>query len=392
MFQKYFKGLSKNTFLLALTSLFADISTEMLYPILPIFLTTYLGAGGVIVGTIEGVATATQYIQQGFSGWLSDRLQKRKPLALVGYFLSAISKPMIGLSTGWSGVLGARFLDRLGSGTRSAPRDALVAGSASDGHRGKAFGLEGIGDNLGAFLGPLLAIALLYYFKVPLKNIFFLSIIPGLAAVLMMLLVKEKKDGIKSKIKIDIKSRFPKNYYKYLGVTAIFALGNISSSFMILQMTYIGVPLIATILTYAAFNLVAAIVSLPSGSLSDRFGRKNILFAGFLVFLFTLMGFTRAKSLVVIVSMFILYGVYQGIFRSVGKAMASDFVPQEVRASAIGWYNATIGFSSLAASIIAGRIYDQIGHATVFATATIFVALGTALFVVLKFPGETRKS
>jgi MFS family permease len=158
--QRYFAGLSRNTFLLACASLFADISTEMLYPVLPVFLTQVLGASGSAVGLIDGVAQATQNIVQGFSGWLSDRLRKRKPIALAGYLLAALAKPLMGLSTSWQGVLGGRFLDRLGSGTRSAPRDALVASSADEAHRGKAFGLEGVGDNLGAFLGPLLAVGL----------------------------------------------------------------------------------------------------------------------------------------------------------------------------------------------------------------------------------------
>src|SRR6266404_91990 len=161
--RKYFRGLTKNTFLLALTSLFADISTEMLYPVIPIFLTQYLGATGSIVGLVEGIAVAAQYIQMGISGYISDKLHKRKSIALIGYILAALSKPLIGLSTVWQGVLGARFLDRIGTGTRSAPRYALVAESANENSRGKAFGLEGLGDNLGAFLGPLLAVALIFY-------------------------------------------------------------------------------------------------------------------------------------------------------------------------------------------------------------------------------------
>src|SRR5215469_5806341 len=155
-FQKYFYGLTKNTLLLAFASLFSDVSTEMLYPILPIYLIQYLNANGSIVGLIEGIAQATQNIVQGFSGWLSDKMQQRKPIALVGYFLSAVSKPFIGLANSWQMVLPARFADRLGAGSRSAPRDALVAESVEPQHRGKAFGLEGIGDNLGAFLGPLI--------------------------------------------------------------------------------------------------------------------------------------------------------------------------------------------------------------------------------------------
>src|SRR5215471_4475929 len=161
---RFFEGLTRDTGLLALASLFSDISTEMLYPVLPVFLTQTLGAGGAVVGLVEGVAMATQNIIQGFSGTLSDRLAKRKPIALVGYALSALSKPLIGLSTSWTGVLAARSMDRLGAGSRSAPRDALVAASAHEDHRGKAFGLEGAGDNAGAFVGPLVAVALISVF------------------------------------------------------------------------------------------------------------------------------------------------------------------------------------------------------------------------------------
>src|SRR5947209_7482007 len=169
--RKYFSGLSANTFLLAFSSLFADISSEMLYPVLPLFLTQTLGASASIVGLVEGIAQATQNIVQGLSGWVSDKLKQRKPIALIGYALAAVAKPLIGLSTAWPGVLGARSLDRLGTGTRSAPRDALVAASADEASRGKAFGLEGAGDNLGAFLGPLLALALLALFAVELSSI-----------------------------------------------------------------------------------------------------------------------------------------------------------------------------------------------------------------------------
>ena len=185
----YFSGLTKNTFLLALTSLFADISTEMLYPVLPIFLTQTPKAGGSIVGIVEGVAETTQNLVQGFSGWLSDKWQKRKGIAVFGYLLAAISKPLIGLATGWPLVLGARFMDRLGSGIRSAPRDALIAASTDEKNRGKAFGLEGAGDNLGAFIGPLIAVALLFLLQDDLRTVFYLSIIPGVLAVLMILAI-----------------------------------------------------------------------------------------------------------------------------------------------------------------------------------------------------------
>jgi sugar phosphate permease len=201
--RRYFSGLSTNTFLLALASLFADISTEMLYPVLPVFLTQSLGVRVSIVGLVEGIAQATQNIVQGFSGWISDKLKQRKPIAIFGYALAAVAKPLIGLSTGWPGVLGARVLDRLGSGTRSAPRDALVAASADDASRGKAFGLEGIGDNLGAFLGPLIAIALLGLAHVGLRSIFFIAFVPGVLAMLMILFVRETPTAAAAKAKLD---------------------------------------------------------------------------------------------------------------------------------------------------------------------------------------------
>ncbi len=375
--KKYFSGLSKNTFLLAFGSLFADISTEMLYPIIPIYLTQTLRAGGSVVGIVEGVAEATQNIVQGFSGWLSDKLQKRKPIAIVGYVLAAFSKPLIGFSTVWQGVLGARFLDRLGSGTRSAPRDALVASSAAENHRGKAFGLEGAGDNLGAFIGPLFTICLLFFFSVNMRHIFFLALIPGLLAVLMILLVKEKPVQVFSKSKLDINvGKFPRAYWKYLAVVAIFGIGNSSNSFLILQTKSVGVPLEATIFIYAIFNLIAALISYPSGFLSDKFGRKNILLFAFFIFLTAYLGFAFNTNMYVMGLLFIFYGLYQGIFRAVGKAFATDFVPQHLRASGIGWYSATIGLAGLFASVVAGELWDHVSHQAVFLYGAFFAMVG----------------
>lgn len=382
--KKLFSGLSKNTFLLAFASLFADISTEMLYPIIPIYMTQVLQANGSIVGLIEGVATATQNIVQGFSGWLSDKLQKRKPVALFGYTLSALSKPLIGIAGSWEGVLGARFLDRLGSGTRSAPRDALVAASADEKYRGRAFGLEGIGDNLGAFFGPLIAVLLLFSLHIEIRSIFFFAIIPGLLAVGMIVLVKEKHIDTKAKSKIDITIRkFPSGYWKYLAVTLLFGIGNSSNAFLILQTQNLGVSLEVTILIYAAYNLVAAIISYPSGALSDNFGRKNILLLSFLIFVVTYLGFAFTKNVLVIGGLFIFYGCFQGIFRSVGKALASDFVPQSLRASSIGWYSTTVGLSGLAASIIAGLLWDTTGPNSVFILGVIFAVIGMFALLLL---------
>jgi MFS family permease len=381
---KYFSGLTRNTFLLALTSLFADISSEMLYPILPIFLTQTLKASGSIVGIVEGVAETTQNIVQGFSGWLSDKLQKRKGIAVFGYLLAAIAKPLIGMAGAWPVVLGARFMDRFGSGTRSAPRDALIAASTDEKNRGKAFGLEGAGDNLGAFIGPLIAVALLFILKVMLRTVFYLAVIPGILAILMILAIKETKVNFRSKIKIDLSYRqFPAGYKKYLLVTALFGIGNSSNAFLILQTKYLGLSFEKTILIYAAFNLVAALISYPSGYLSDKLGRKQLLLISFIIFTVTYIGFAFTKNIQIIAGLFCLYGIYQGIFRSVGKAMAADFVPEHLRASGIGWYATTIGLTGLVASIAAGQLWDKAGHPAVFILGAAFAIVGIVSLLIL---------
>jgi len=383
--QRYFGGLSRTTFLLTFASLFSDISTEMLYPVLPVFLTQTLKADGTIVGLIDGIAQATQNIVQGFSGTLSDKLQRRKPIAIAGCFLSAISKPLIGLATVWQAVLGARLLDRIGAGGRSAPRDALIAASVTEDNRGRAFGLEGVGDNAGAFLGPLLAVFLLSWLGVGIRTIFYLAVIPGLLAFLLVLLVTEYHARAPAKAKIDVgPGQFPAEYWRYLLVIALFGLGNSSNAFLILRTQDIGASLQTTILIYAGFNLVAALISYPSGWLFDKWGGKAVLLIAFLVFLIAYLGFALTQSVALIAALFVFYGLYQGIFRTAGKAMASRLVSDRLRASGIGWYNTTLGALQLVASLIAGALWDRIGHTAVFfygATAALVGIVALALLV-----------
>jgi MFS family permease len=391
--QRYFSGLSRNTFLLAFASLFADISTEMLYPVLPVFLTQTLKASGSIVGLVDGFAQATQNIVQGFSGALSDKLQERKSIALTGYLIAAAAKPLMGLSTAWQGVFAARFLDRLGTGTRSAPRDALIAASVEEKDRGKAFGLEGFGDNAGAFLGPLLAVYLLYALHWGMRAIFYLAIIPGLLAFLMVLLVKERPVTVAAKSKIDVGLRqFPKRYWRYLLATAVFGLGNSSDAFLILRTQDIGASLEVTILIYAGFNLVGALVSYPAGSLSDRWGRKGVLLTSFVIFFITYLGFALTRSIVAIAALFAFYGLYQGIFRAVGKALAADFVPAHLRASGVGWYSTTVGLLQLAASLVAGVLWDRVGHTSVFYYGAAFAVVGSIGLLVLVADDRSKHS
>jgi len=386
--KRYFAGISRDTVLLAFTSLFSDISSEMLYPVFPIFLTQMLHASGSIVGLVEGIAQATQNIVQGFSGWLSDKLQKRKSLAVAGYLLSAVAKPLIGFAQVWQGALGGRFLDRLGAGFRSAPRDALIASSVAEENRGRAFGLEGIGDNLGAFLGPLITVALLMSVHPDILWFFYLAIIPGLLSVFMILLVHERPVPVAAKSKIDVTLRqFPKTYWTYLLVTALFGVGNSSNSFLILQTRGMGASLGATILIYAGFNLVAALISYPAGSLSDTWGRRTLLLMAFLIFFISYLGFAHAKNLVLIATLFVFYGLFQGIFRAVGKAFAADFVPEHLRASGVGWYSMTVGLLGLVANIVAGLLWDRIGHAAVFYCGAAFALAGSIGLLVL-IPGK----
>jgi MFS family permease len=388
---RYFAGLSRNTVLLALSSLFADISTEMLYPILPVFLTDTLKASGSVVGLIEGVAGATQNIVQGFSGSLSDKLQRRKPIALAGYLLTALAKPLMGAATAWPVLAGGRLLDRLGAGTRSAPRDALIAASVDEANRGKAFGLEGMGDNAGAFLGPLLAVLFLMVWHLDMRLIFYLALVPGLLAFLMILFVEERPVEAAAKAKIDVGlGRFPRAYWKYLLATALFGLGNSSNAFLILQTQDIGASLTTTILIYAGFNLVAALISYPAGSLSDRLGRRNILVLALLIFLIAYVGFASSRSVALIAVLFVFYGLHQGTVRSVGKALASDYVPEHLRASGIGWYNMTVGLCGLVASLAAGWLWDHVGHGAVFLFGAAFAVIGGVALLTL-VPADLMK-
>jgi MFS family permease len=390
--KRYFAGLAANTFLLSFASLFSDVSTEMLYPVLPIFLTQTLGASASAVGIVDGVAQALQNIIQGVSGSYSDKVQRRKPIALFGYAIGAIAKPLIGFATTWPGVLGARSLDRLASGTRSAPRDALIAASVDEAHRGKAFGLEGVGDNLGAFLGPLLAILLLDVFHVGLRSIFMLAIIPGALAALMVVFVREKPAVVHAKATLDLKVRqLPPGYWKYLGAVALFGLGNSSNSFLILRARELGASLTLTIFIYALYNLVAALASYPAGYLSDKLGRKSLLLLAVLIFAVVYAGFGLTSSVSAVAFLFPLYGIYQGIFRSVGKAFATDFVPAERRASGVGWYTAAVGSSGLVASIVGGELWTRFSPAATFMFGAGCALLG-ALALLLLVPAKLTEA
>jgi MFS family permease len=230
----------------------------------------------------------------------------------------------------------------------------------------------------------LLAVLLLYTYGVGIRTIFYVALVPGLLAFLMVLLVSERSISVAAKSKIDISLRqFPREYWQYLLATALFGIGNSTNAFLILQTQAIGVSLETTILIYAAFNLVAALISYPAGALSDRWGRRNILLASYLVFFVAYVGFAVTRSVFLIGTLFIVYGLYQGVFRAVGKALASDLVPEQMRASGIGWYNSTVGILQLVSSVVAGLLWDQISHAAVFYFGAVFAVVGSLGLVLL---------
>jgi MFS family permease len=376
---------SRNVLLLAATSFFADVSSEMLYPVLPLYLTQVLAAPANVVGIVEGVAEATQNAVQGASGWVADRVRRNKPVALVGYGVSALGKPVMGLATTWPQLLVGRFADRLGSGIRSAPRDALIAGSAGDQQRGAAFGLEGIGDNLGAVVGPLIAALLLYLFAVPLRSIFFLAFIPGVVAFLLVAAVTEARPvGSNAPPRLSFGlGDLPPTYWKYLVAVAVFGIGNSSNAFIILKATVVGIPTELTVLIYAGFNLIAAAVSYPAGDMSDHFGRQRLFLAALAIFVVAYLGFAVSENAFVVGLLFILYGAYQGTFRTVGKTLATDLVPSDRRATGVGIYASVVGLAALVASIVGGQLWVRVGPTATFLYGAWFAFLGGLLLAVL---------
>jgi MFS family permease len=379
----YFSGLSRNTFVMAAGSLFADLSTEMLTPVLPIFLTQTLHASGSIVGLVDGIAQAVRNLIDGFSGSLSDRLRRRKAVALFGYALSAVAKPVMGFASVWEILLVGRLSDRLGAGIRSAPRDALVAASVDKRSRGSGFGLEGLGESAGAFLGPLLTLALLYALGLDLRVIFFLALVPGLLAFALVLCAREQTPPPARGASAGGFRSLETRYWRYLVVVAVFGLGNSTNAFLILRAQDAGASTALTTLIYAGFNLLAAIVSYPLGSLSDRWGAKYLLLGSFVAFLIAYLGLFFVEGLLAVALLFVFCGFYQGVFRPVGRRLAADLVPEHLRATGIGWYSATVGLSQLIASIVAGVLWDQVGHASVFLYGAAFSAAGIVALLLL---------
>jgi MFS family permease len=364
------RKIPRNVWALSGTSFFMDVSSEMILNVIPLFLANVLGVGTAVIGLIEGVAESTASLLKVFSGGLSDRLGARKPLAAGGYALSALAKPIFLLAGGWGVVAGARWADRVGKGVRTAPRDALIADSIRSSDRGLAFGLHRAADTGGAVLGLLIAIAVVAHIqgntaelgRETFRVLVLVSLVPALLAVLTVLLgVRETRSGAKADApRIGFRG-LGRRFAVFLGIVALFDLGNFSDAFLVLRAQERGLGVNDVLWTLLGFNLVYALVSTPAGALSDRIGRRRIIAAGWIAYAGIYLGFALAGSGTEIVALYLCYGAYYGLTVGTAKAMVADLVPARLRGTAYGSYHALLGIIDLPASLIAGVLWQGVG-------------------------------
>ena len=379
-------GISKNVFVLGLVSFFNDVASEMIYPIVPIFLTGILGAPVAVVGLIEGIAESTASILKVVSGWLSDKLQKRKPFVVAGYSFSAISKILLSLAFSWLFVLFARFVDRFGKGTRTSARDALIAESSDTLTRGKSFGFHRALDTLGAVVGPLIALLAIHFLDNNFRLIFFLAFIPScIGIILLLLFVKErqKEKNPDQAIRFSWHDLDP-SFKIFLLISFVFALGNSSDAFLILRAQNLGLSIILVVLAYVLFNFTYALFSTPAGIISDKIGAKKVLFSGFLLFSIIYLLFGLTNNSLILWFLFPFYGIYMALTEGVGKAYISNLIPQEKTGMAFGIYQTTIGLCTFFASLIAGLLWTNIGVSAPFIFGSVMAIISAFLFVVLE--------
>lgn len=389
------KALNPTVVKLGIVSLLADIASEMLYPITPIFLTTILGASMTSLGLIEGTAEAIASLLKTYSGSWSDSIAKRKPFVIVGYLFAAISKPLIGLSNSWIDVLGARALDRTGKGIRSAPRDALIADSVVPNHRGAAFGLHRAMDTIGAAIGPLLAIYLLSLDSSDMRSLYYWAIVPGLISVVIVFTIKETKvTAVGKKFENPFKTwnRCDSKFKRYVIAWGVFSLVNSSDVFLLMKAKESGFSTQSVILLYCTYNLIYALSSPYLGILSDRIDRIKVLIGGLFVFLIVYLGFGFATQVWQFWALFAIYGIYMGATDGVGKALAVDLAPKGYKATGIGILGTVTGLCTIGASLLAGLLWDHYGSKWTFAFASFGTFIAIVMLSILYVSGKDIKS
>ena len=396
--EKKFFGFGRNVFFTGLVSFFMDVSSEMIYPLVPLFLANVLGVNKSMIGLIEGIAESTASLLKVFSGWFSDRIGQRKSLMLAGYAISTLSRPVIALAGGWQQVMASRFVDRLGKGIRTAPRDAIIAESSEITHLARAFSFHRSMDTMGAVVGPAIALILLHLYQNNYKMVFWLSMIPGLIAVLIiMAFIKEKKRS--STAPSSKNPRFTLKHFDakvkfFILIVTLFALGNSSDAFLILRAEQLGIQSAMIPAVYLLFNLIYSLSAIPAGMAADRFGKKRIILLGFILFSALYYGFAVAKSSRVIWVLFSVYGLFMGLTEGIQKAFLTTIIPAEFKATAFGVYASAVGLATLPASLIGGLLWERVSPAATFYFGSGMAALSTILFMVLIVysKGLTRKT
>lgn len=386
--------LHPNIWVLTITSFLTDVSSEMVLNLVPLFLANVLGVRTAIIGLIEGIAETTASLTRLYSGRLSDRLGRRKWLTVLGYGLSTLAKPFLYFAESWGWVLGVRFADRLGKGIRTAPRDALIAGSIEPTERGFAFGLHRAGDTAGAFLGLAIATLLIYLTQADqrlltqetFRRVVLWSILPAALAVLILALAaREVPIAAAGAGSASRREGLDRRFLAFLAVIVLFTLGNSSDAFIILRAQERGLSLLQIMAMLLTFNLVYALLSTPFGSLSDRLGRRRLLLAGWLTYSLIYLGFALAQRGWQVWLFYGLYGLYYAANEGVARAFIADLVPDARRGTAYGLYNATVGLMALPASLLAGLLWQGVGSWGGFGPAAPFYFGALLSFLAVVF-------
>lgn len=389
-----------NVVALGVVSFLTDVSSEITLTMLPLFLIGLLGGKAAIIGLIEGVAELTATLLKFFSGWFSDRLGRRKILTLLGYGLSALTKPLLYFASSWEAVLGIRFADRFGKGIRTAPRDALVADSADRDHQGRAFGLHRALDTAGAVWGTGIAAIVIFlsqYQALALapstyRTLVLVGILPGLLAlVVLALFVREVRSKGQARSLLLSLTGYDRRFYFFLAAVFLFTLGNSSDAFLVLRASNLGLTALQVALTVFAFNILYSSLALPLGSLSDRIGRRRVIFLGWGLYGLIYLGFGLSHAAWHVVLLYVLYGAYYAAFEGTSKALVADVVTDSARrGSAYGLYQVAVGLSALPASLIAGLLWDALGPSSpFFFGAAMVLAAGIVLWFGVR-PGAKR--
>lgn len=390
-------GIDRNVFFLSVTSFLQDLSGEMVFTIMPFFLANVLGVGTAVIGLVEGISESTSTLLKLVGGWLADRSGQRKNLTAFGYGLSTVVKPFMYFASAWGVVLAVRFVDRVGKGIRTAPRDALLADCCTVEDRGKSFGFHRALDSLGAFVGLAATAAIVFLLqrgdlKLELDTyrvLVLVGLAPGVLAVLSVLLfVKEVKacsvpSDKKPAQSRGLKGTFDRQFIIFLGIMLLFTLGNSSDAFLLLRAQNLGLSVLEVTLLLVAFNLVYALISTPAGIVSDRIGRRGVIALGWCIYALVYLGFALASEVWQVWLLFVIYGTYYGLTEGVAKALVADVVAPQRRGTAYGIYNAAVGVTALPASIIAGTLWQAISPAAPFYFGAILAGVATVALVAL---------